>query len=191
MVAKLNDPAAFFAYVRKRAPLGPTLTQEEVTGCETILKACEGWPVSWAAYALATAYHETAGTLRPIREYGKGRGRPYGKPDKTGQIPYGRGYVQLTWHENYVEADRRLGLNGALVKDYDLALRPDIAAKIMRHGMEDGWFTGRSNQLYMPPVAKREDFKKARRIINGNDKNDLIAGYAVTFQDALQRGGWR
>lgn len=191
MVSRLADPAAFFAYVRAREPLGPTLTQEEVTGCETVLKACEGWPPSWAAYALATAYHETAGTLRPIREYGKGKGREYGKPDKTGQIPYGRGYVQLTWAENYAHADKELGLGGKLVADYDLALKPDIAAKIMRHGMEEGWFTGRSLQIYLPPVATHADFKKARRIINGTDRDDLIAGYATVLQEGLLRSGWR
>jgi hypothetical protein len=35
--------------------------------------------------------------MQPIEEYGKGRGMPYGKPDPTtGQVYYGRGFVQLT-----------------------------------------------------------------------------------------------
>jgi hypothetical protein len=30
----------------------------------------EGAPLSWTAYALATAYRETASTMQPIKEYG-------------------------------------------------------------------------------------------------------------------------
>ena len=46
------------------------------------------------AYMLATAKHETANTFAPIEEYGKGKGLPYGKPDrKTGLVYFGRGYV--------------------------------------------------------------------------------------------------
>lgn len=186
----LSDAAAFFDAVRRSPPLGPGLSQDEVDGCVAVLGACVGWPASWAAYALATAVHETAGTLKPIREYGKGHGRPYGVPDASGQIPYGRGYVQLTWPANYAKADAELGLNGALIADYDLALDPAIASKILVRGMDEGWFTGKALQNYLPPVATRDAFKQARRIINGTDKADLIAGYAETFQAALQAGGW-
>lgn len=187
----LADAAAFFAAVRQAPPLGPTLSQDEVDGCAAVLGACVGWPVSWAAYALATAVHETAGTLKPIREYGKGHGRPYGVPGRhPPQVAYGRGYVQLTWDANYEKADSELGLNGELVADFDLALRPDIAAKILVRGMGEGWFTGKSLQNFLPPLATRDAFKQARRIVNGTDKADLIAGYAVQFQAALQAGGW-
>src|SRR5581483_8633719 len=36
--------------------------------------------IRWAAYMLATVKHECADTFRPIEEFGKGRGRPYGEP---------------------------------------------------------------------------------------------------------------
>ena len=40
--------------------------------------------------------------MQPIEEYGKGKGRPYGIKDReTGETYFGRGYVQLTWRENY------------------------------------------------------------------------------------------
>ncbi len=63
----------------------------------------------WAAYMLATVKHECADTWRPIEEYGKGKGRPYGTPvtvtapDGTQYVNayYGRGFVQLTWKLNY------------------------------------------------------------------------------------------
>ena len=74
----LANPSAFFAYVRARPPLGPTLSQAEVDGCTRILGACAAarFPVAWGAYVLATAVHETAGQLRPIAEYGKGAAGP-------------------------------------------------------------------------------------------------------------------
>lgn len=57
------DRAAFFAHLR-----GTTLRHrqpEQVAGTEAILDACKGLPISWTAYALATAYHETGGKMSP------------------------------------------------------------------------------------------------------------------------------
>lgn len=148
--------------------------------------------MSWAAYVLATAIHETAGQLRPLREYGKGAGRKYGVPGKHGgQIAYGRGDVQLTWDFNYEKADHELGLGGALIANYDLALDPEISAKILVRGMEEGWFTGKKLADYLQSPATPQQFTNARRIVNGTDKAELIAGYAVTMQAGLQAGGWR
>lgn len=73
----------------------------------------------WLAYMLATAHHETDRRIQPIEEYGKGKGRPYGKNIKmngtryndTANLFYGRGFVQLTWYENYQKAGAKLGLN--------------------------------------------------------------------------------
>ena len=177
----------FFDVMRGSKCLGPTLSEQEVAGCKAIIEACAGWPVAWTAYALATAYHETAGTMQPIREYGRGKGRKYGKPGTYGQVPYGRGYVQLTWDFNYEKADKELGLGGALLKDFDLALDHAIAAKIMVRGMKEGWFTGRDLARTLPSVgpATRAQFIASRPIINGTDKADLIAGHALEFQKGL------
>jgi putative chitinase len=45
--------------------LGPNLDTDEVEGCQGILIAAEiaKMPISWAAYVLATAYHETQGRM--------------------------------------------------------------------------------------------------------------------------------
>lgn len=99
----------------------------------------------------------------------------------------GRGYVQLTGRANYRRAEAELGL--PLLLDPDLALQPDVAAKIMRRGMTEGWFTGRTLGS-LPPIATFEQFKRARRIINGMDRAAEIAAYAMEFQDALVAGGW-
>lgn len=156
------------------------LTQSQVDGLNIILDAVRGLPISYQAYILATVYHETARTMQPIAEYGKGKGKPYGKPGKYGQSQYGRGYVQLTWDANYEKADKALGLNGALLRDFDLAMRPDIAAKILVRGCVEGWFTGKKLGDYLP-----SDYFGARRVVNGLDRAEPISGYADTFELAL------
>ena len=173
----MTDPLNFFQSVR--AHFGK-LSQQQVDGFNVLLLAGWGLDTTWRAYMLATAWHETAATMQPIREYGKGRGKAYGKSGKHGQAPYGRGYVQLTWDTNYEKADKALGLNGALLADFDLALRPDIAAQIMVRGMTEGWFTGKKLAGYLPG-----DYVNARQIINGNDKSALVASYAIAFERAL------
>ncbi|HWT12309.1 MAG TPA: hypothetical protein VN231_06120 [Allosphingosinicella sp.] len=192
----LADPRAFFDHMRRTDTLGPELTRDEVDGCNAILEACgeAGWPIADTAYALATAYHETAGTMKPIREYGRGRGRRYGVPGPHGgQIAFGRGYVQLTWPENYEKADRRLGLGGTLIANYDRALEPEIAAAIMVRGMREGWFTSRDldDDLPRDGLARFDQFVRSRDIINGTDKAEKIAREAMDFQAGLAAGGWR
>lgn len=177
----------FYTYLRRRGSgvFGTSLSTSQVQGCEAILDEAEkkNTQLKWLAYMLATAYHETAHTMKPIAEYGKGRGRKYGVKGKYGQVPYGRGYVQLTWDYNYENADQKLGLNGRLLKNFDLALDPNIAAQIMFKGMEEGWFTQRKLSHYITDA--KTDYVGARKIINGTDKDDLIAGYAVAFEKAL------
>lgn len=182
----LTDPAAFFAALRKVT--GP-LDQVQVDTINALLKAAAHWPVGWMAYGLATAWHEAR--FKPIEEFGRGNGKPYGKPGKHGQAQYGRGLVQLTWDRNYEWADKALGLNGALIKDFSLALRPDIATAILVKGMESGAFTGKALRDCIIERGTHDAFVKARRIINGTDKAQLIAGHAERFQDALEAGGWK
>lgn len=135
-----------------------------------------------AAYMLATAKHETANTFAPIEEYGKGKGLPYGnRNSKTGHAYYGRGYVQLTWAKNYQTMGTVLGL--PLYTQPDLALRYDVAYKIMSYGMTHGTFTGVALRRYIN--EGKTDYQNARKIINGTDKADLIAGYASAIEQML------
>ncbi len=149
--------------------------------------------MSWVAYALATAWHETAHSMQPIKEFG---GPTYFKRmyDSEGQKPQlakrlgnihpgdgvkfaGRGYVQLTGRDNY----ERYGI----ADRPDDAMKPDVAARILRDGMEHGRFTGKKLADYLPG-----DYVGARRIINGTDKAHEIAGHAHAFETALIAGGW-
>lgn len=129
------------------------------------------------AYILATVQHETAGTFQPIEEYGKGKGRNYGE-EINGHRYYGRGYVQLTWLNNYKVLGEKLGLD--LVNNPELALNKEIALKIMFIGMEEGLFTGRKLSQYFNDVC--EDPISARKIINGKDKAKQIAELYRNFK---------
>jgi hypothetical protein len=189
----MNDAAPFFATVR--AKLG-TLKQAQIDGLNAVLKAAEGAPLAHAAYMLATAWHETNRTMQPVLE-AYWLSEAWRKKHLRYYPWHGRGYVQLTWEVNYRKADAaaaKAGLikPGELLANADLAMRPDIAAFIMRRGMDEGWFTGvkLSHALPMSGVATRKQYMRARTIINGWDKSDLIEDYAQVFERALRDGGW-
>ena len=149
--------------------------------------------LAYVGYGFATSFHETAQRMQPIPEIGRGRNYPYGKPGKHGgQIAYGRGDVQLTWDYNYERADAELELKGALTSNYDRALETEISAQIMVLGMTEGWFTGKRFASYLPAKgpATTVQFTSARRIINGIDRAEKVAGYAMSLQAALVAGSW-
>lgn len=195
--------AEFYNQCRRGKLLGPVLDANEFAGLNALLTTAlaHKLPRAHLAYVLATAYHETAGTMQPIREMG-GNGYFTRMYDIKGARPklakdngniyagdgakfYGRGYVQITWRGNYDRIGKKIGVD--LVNHPDLALEANTAAIIAVEGMVHGWFTGRKLSL-LPSSgsATREQFKAARPIINGKDKADLIAGYALTFQDYLK-----
>ena len=195
----LDNPSAFFDSVRESGLLGNKLKPDQLKGLEAVLNAAEAakWPLAFTAYALATACHETAYTMQPVREaFWLSEG--WRRKNLRYYPFYGRGYVQLTWKANYERADKELELGGRLNGNLELALEPDIAAKIMVKGMQEGWFagdkTGKRHTLarHLPArgPAKVAQFTSARRIINGTDKAGKIAGEASKFQAALQAGGW-
>ena len=189
------DKAAFYKSARSTL-LGPSLDDGEVSGCEAILTAMAGTPISHCAYALATAYKETARKLVPVIE-AFWLSEAWRKAHLRYWPWYGRGLVQITWEFNYRKADAALAAAGLikpgeLLADPSLALRVDNAAFIMRVGMEEGWFSsGHSLPVHLPRrIATVEEYESARRIINGTDCKHEIAVYAMQFQDALAGAGW-
>jgi hypothetical protein len=69
----------------------------------------------------------------------------------------------------------------------DIALGMHAANLIMFAGMILGSFTGKALEDYIN--AGGCDYYNARRIVNGTDKAELIAGYAETFEAALIAAG--
>lgn len=150
------------------------------------------------AYVLATSFHESAHTMKPIYERGARAyfdkyepgtriGAVLGNTQAgDGYLFRGRGYVQLTGRANYAKAGAKLGLN--LIRLPDLALVSANAAQVIVLGMIEGWFTGKSLSSYI--TLSSSDFVNARRIINGTDRADLIAGYAHEYDALLLKDGY-
>ena len=127
------------------------------------------------AYVLATTFHETAHTFKPVveafwlSESWRSRNLRY--------YPYhGRGFVQITWKENYQKFSDLLNVD--LVNNPDLTLDFDNSFYILTYGFKHGTFTGRKISDYV-------DFQEMRRCINGTDKAGLIASYSETFEEIL------
>lgn len=186
-----------------RPLFGGKLSESQVQGLEIILAATDGLPVSHRAYLLATAKHETANTMQPVREalaktdagavaalekaWKAGKlpwvVQPYWRRDKDGLSWFGRGYVQLTHKANYQKASDIMGID--LVSDPSAALSPMIAARVLVQGSSEGWFRGKKLSDYLPG-----DYVNARRVINGTDKAKEIAAIAEAFERALIAGGF-
>lgn len=139
------------------------------------------------AYVLATARWETAHTMEPVKE-AYWLSETWRKNNLRYYPWYGRGFVQLTWRENYEKAQTRLALGTLLTDDPDKALDADIAAQVIILGMIEGWFTGKKLDQYI--TLQKSDFVGARRIVNGTDRAAEIAKIAHTYDDLLTAAGY-
>ena len=166
---------------------------------DLILNEAQGLSQRHRAYILATTYHETAGSMTPIKETVMPHHKDKNPTDETvkarltkawksGKLPwvksnywsggyFGRGFVQLTHLDNYRKMSSIVGAD--LVDNPNLALNPTVAAEILVQGMVRGMFTGKNLSDYT-------DFVQMRRIVNGTDKADLIAAHAMKFYEALE-----
>jgi putative chitinase len=189
------DRDTFFPAVRTSL-FGGSLSQSQVDGMNYLLDVWETYfeepnprdGNKWLAYCLATVFHETAKTMQPIEEYGKGAGKPYGQPaGPYGQKYYGRGHVQLTWETNYKKGQERLEKYYNVVAELwpkpQLMLQNETSALVLYDGMSAGWFTGVGLPKYFNSTV--EDPVNARRIVNGTDQAQTIAGYYWKFKPAI------
>ena len=71
-----------------------------------------------------------------------------------------------------------------LVADPDRAMEMDAAVTILIEGMLQGSFTG--HKLADHLNATTEDWVNARRIVNGTDRAEKLAGYAKAFHAAMR-----
>jgi Chitinase class I len=197
------DRKRFFDTIRK--PLfGGRFTRPQVEGLSAILDRWErelpdGDP-RWLAYMLATAHHETGRTMQPVREtfaesdaiaiarldaaFARGQlrwvSKPYWLPDEQGRSWLGRGFVQLTHKRNYRAMGDAIGID--LLSDPDKAIQLDVALSILIEGMTRGMFTGRKLADYFD--VEREDWRSARKIINGLESADTVATYGRLYHAA-------
>jgi putative chitinase len=174
------DRKTYFDAVRETL-FGGALTQEQVDGQTVILAVWEFQEledVRHLAYMLASVFHECATRMWPITEYGS---QSYLEAKEY--YPYiGRGFIMLTWEDNYRRAESEL--NRELVDHPELALDCLIASRIMFQGMSEGWFTGRRLDQYFNEDT--DDPLGAREIINGHDQDELIASYHAAFLAAIE-----
>lgn len=98
-----------------------------------------------------------------------------------GQKFIGRGYAMMTGRDVYTRMGSRLGYN--FVNNTDLATDKAIAAKVLVIGMKEGRFTGVGLNDFINEQGT--DYEEARRIINGEDQKDRIAGFSQNFEPAL------
>ena len=163
--------------------LGKTtsLSQTQVNNARSIMEACAPYinEPRKLAYVLSTAIGES--NLTPIKEYrcSSSQSCYYDQERYWYTGFYGRGYVQLTWRDNYAKFGNLLGID--LVGKPDLALDPTVAGKIICIGMAKGLFTGVGLNNYFNSV---NDWYNARRIINGLDKASEFGDRAKRIFDA-------
>lgn len=186
----------FFDQTRHRL-FGGRLSAKQTAGLTVILDEWErnwaGRDLRWLAYALATTFWETDQTIQPIAEYGKDSyfkkydGRTdLGNTERGDGLKFkGRGFVQLTGRRNYTKFSK--------IRDVDFVSNPEKvmemenAVWIMFYGMYMGSFTGVGFEKFFQKNNLRdvEDWRNARRIINGTDKANLIADIAKKFYSAI------
>jgi len=135
------------------------------------------------SYIMATIQHETASTMQPVREafwlseewrINNLRYYPY----------YGRGYVQLTWKENYRKYSKKLGID--LVSNPDKVMDPLISLFIIIDGFKNGAFTGYSIENFIN--NNKKDYYNARKCINGLDAAGIIENMAIQWENSNSFG---
>ena len=179
-----------FAILREEL-FGGSLSQVQVESLNYLVQRCEEYQLTYpeTAYVLATVYHETGYVqngkmnrdMLPIKERGSDaylRSKKY--------YPYiGYGYVQLTWEGNFRRVGKLIGVD--LINYPEKALEKDNASEILIKGMVFGWFTGVGFHRKCPVYRYNKlSYVRARKIVNGTDKAEKIAEYAMIFEKALR-----
>ncbi|MCF4098606.1 hypothetical protein [Maritalea mediterranea] len=152
-----------------------------------ILQECEkqGALRNQAAYLLATAQWETNHTFEPVVE-AYWLSENWRKRNLRYYPWHGRGFVQMTWEENYKRAARETGI--PFDKKPELALVPEYAAVILVKGTLEGWWTGKRLEEFVN--LRKSNFYAARRTVNGLDKARKIADLAKKYDKALLAAGY-
>jgi hypothetical protein len=189
------DRKRFFDNFPKKSLDNKPLTDPRKEGFNAIFDSWEkrgaGLDVGGLAYAFATAWHETGALMQPVREgfaktdagavaavtafCAKKGIKNYAARQANGKSYYGRGYVQLTFADNYTKMGKTLGFGTELFDDPDKVLDPEIGADILVAGMIGGLFRPAKGKLvaFFSPATR--NWFDAREMING-DKNVTVKG---------------
>lgn len=132
------------------------------------------------------------GTARPVHKNQARGAIPTVKPNPTydsddgnERYYFGRGFVQLTWWNNYLDTGLMLGLGLDLLLDPDMVDEPDIAYKIISTGMRTGkgFANGRTFSQFFH--GDHTDYVHARSMVNGKSHQSEIGAIAQRFENVL------
>jgi len=177
----------FFVGYRSRLDPNRKLDQNEVNALDNFLdfvdSSFKDLSIPQWSYVFATTFHETKATFLPVREaYWLPNAEAWRKKNLRYYPYYGRGFVQITWKDNYSKFSKLMGVD--FVNNPDLVMDPANAFHIMIYGFIHGSFTGKKISDYIN--LKDKDYKNARKCINGTDKAGLIASYATIFEQIIK-----
>lgn len=160
------------------------------------------------AYNLATSFHETGARLWPITEHGSiayfekyNVGTKLGT--RLGNTKIGDGFkfrgmgdVQNTGRRNAAFSSKKLTEFLGIPVDFEAnpldRLDPVLSAHSLFLGNQEGWWTGKNLGQFISSSSSRplsRQFVAARAVVNGSDKANQIANYAMVFQKALASAG--
>lgn len=186
----LDAPAMFGIYmpVNRRYAIPTMRRQGLLFLLASIMRDARYECVEQIAYVLATVAHETGKAFQPVTERLAIQSRqPALWRSQRRYMPFvGRGYVQLTWKENYLAEGNRLGVGDEFVRNPDRVLMPEISYEILAGGMMYGRFRRNHN---LPRYVSKfgVDYIHARNVVNGGlDRAFDIALFAKTFERALK-----
>ena len=182
----ISNRRLFFDLYRENIDANHVITNSEVKSIDELIdlinNSSDIFTKSQWAYFLATLFHETNGTLEPVIE-AYWLSEEWRKKNLRYYPYYGRGFVQITWLKNYQIFSKLLGID--LVKTPELACNKEISFKIAVMGMKKGLFTGKKISDYVNEM--KCDYVSARKVINGTDKQSLVAKYAELFLNILSK----
>ena len=133
-----------------------------------------------------------AGSARPLRadlvrgaDWKVKASPAYVSEEGDERFYFGRGFVQLTWWNNYLATSLMLGRGLDLLLDPDLVDEPEIAYKIISTGMRTGkgFANGRTFSQFFH--GDHTDYVHARSMVNGKSHQFEIGAIAQRFEKVL------
>ena len=176
----------FFQLYKNELDTNHQLTQLEVDSLDLLLDVYEEknslFTIQQWAYIFATIFHESAGTMRPVKE-AFWMTEEWRKKNLRYYPYYGRDYVHTTHQTNYDKFSKLVVVD--LVKYPERIAEPKIAMQILIYGFQNGTWTTRKLSEFIN--AKKCLYIAARKCINGSDRAELIATYATKFETIFKQ----